>query len=95
MKIGTWLISLLSPAISKIFALLGFSLVSIVGFDVVLNTARDRLLSTVGAVPAGMLDLFLIAGGGKALSMIIAAIAVRLLLWKIQSATKILGVNPG
>ena len=95
MKVGTWLLSLLAPAISKILALLGFSIVTIVGFDVVLNTAKDRLMQSVGAVPAGMLDLFLIAGGGKALSMIIAAIGVRLLLWKIQSATKILGVNPG
>lgn len=95
MKIGTWIVSLLQPLIAKIFALLGFSLVTIVGFDIAINKARDMLTSMVGGLPVDMLNVFLLAGGGKAISMIVAAIMLRLMLWKIQSATRILGVNPG
>lgn len=95
MKIGTWILSLMGPMISKILALLGFSVVTIVGFDIALNKARSALVASVGGLPAEMLSVFLLAGGGKAISMIVAAIMLRLMLWKIQSATKILGVNPG
>lgn len=95
MKIGTWILSLMSPLISKILALLGFSVVTIVGFDVAVGKARAALISSVGGLPVDMLNVVLLAGFGKAISMIVAAIMLRLMLWKIQSATKILGVNPG
>ena len=95
MKIGIWILSLMQPLIAKILALLGFSVVTIVGFDIAINKARDMLVGTVGGLPVDMLNVFLLAGGGKAISMIVAAIMLRLMLWKIQSATKILGVNPG
>ena len=39
--------------------------------------------------------LFLLAGGGKALGIIMGAVTTKVLLWQIGNATKILGVNPG
>ena len=95
MKIGTWILSLMTPLISKILALLGFSVVTIVGFDISVGKARTALIETVGGLPVDMMNVALLAGVGKAISMIVAAIMLRLMLWKIQSATKILGVNPG
>jgi hypothetical protein len=94
MKIGTWLLAMMQPLIARILTVLGLSVVTITGFDVVVDTLKARLVSSVNSLPADLLNIFLLAGGGVGLSMICSAIAVRMLLWQIQSATKILGVNP-
>jgi hypothetical protein len=41
-----------------------------------------------------MLNVFLLAGGGVGLGIIFGAMTTKLILWKIQQGTKILGVNP-
>ena len=94
MKLGTWILSLLQPMIGRILATLGFSVVSIVGMDSILSQIRTQLISGIGGMSADMFNLFLLAGGGQALGMITGAITTRLLLWQVQNATKILGVNP-
>jgi len=93
MKLGTWLLSLLEPAIAKILLALGFSVVSIVGFDTAIGAVKTMLVTNVNALPGDMLQIFLFAGGGKAFGIIFGAVAVKITLWQIQSATKILGVN--
>lgn len=95
MKIGTWLLSLLQPAIAKILLALGFSVVTITGVDTVITKAQNHLLAMMNTVPMDMLQLFKIGGGSTALGFVLAAIGVRLTLWKIRSAVKVLGVNPG
>ena len=94
MKVGTWLLALLQPAIARILVALGFSVVSIVGFESAVGALKNQLISSVNSMPAEMLQLFLYAGGGRCLGIIFGAIATRVLLWQIQNATKILGVNP-
>ena len=94
MKLGTWLLSLLQPAIAKILASLGFSVVSIVGLDGILNQLRQYLVQGIGGLSVDMFNLFLIAGGGESLGIIMGAITTRLLLWQAQNVTRILGVNP-
>lgn len=94
MKIGTWILALLEPMIARILAALGFSVVSIAGFDMAVDGLRNQLISSVNTLPADVLGVFLLAGGGYGLGMILGAVAVRVLLWQIQNATKILGVNP-
>jgi hypothetical protein len=42
-----------------------------------------------------MFNVFLLAGGGQALGIITGALTTKLLLWQVQNAAKILGVNPG
>lgn len=91
MKLGTWLLSLLKPAIGKILASLGFSVVTIVGMEAILSQIRTQLVQGLGGLSADMFNVFLIAGGGQALGIITGALTTRLLLWKIQNATKILG----
>ena len=95
MKLGTWLLSLASPMIAKILLALGFSVVSIVGMESVLNQVKGMLTSSLFAMSPDMINVFLLAGGGKALGIIMGAVATKVLLWQITSATKILGVNPG
>lgn len=94
MKWGTWLLAMMEPLIAKILVTLGFSLVTITGMQVVVNQLKDAVKNSVNALPAELLGVFLFAGGGVSLGMIFGAITTRLLLWQIQSATKMLGVNP-
>lgn len=95
MKLGTWLLSLLSPAIGRILTALGFSVVSITGMDVIFTQMKTSITSSLGGMSGDMLNVFLLAGGGQALGIIVGAISTRLLLWQVQNATKILGINPG
>lgn len=94
MKLGTWILSLLSPAIGRILAALGFSVVTITGMDVLMGQLRAQLMSGLNAIPGDAFNLFLLVGGGQALGIITGALTTRLLLWQVQNATKILGVNP-
>lgn len=94
MKMGTWLLALLQPAIGRILAALGFSVVSIVGMNAILDQLRLQLVSGLGGMSADMFNLFLLAGGGEGLGIIMGALTTKLLLWQVQNATKILGVAP-
>lgn len=94
MKIGTWLLSLVQPILGRILAALGFSVITITGFQIAIDTLKNQLIGSVNQLPADMLNIALLAGVGEGLGMITAAIAVRVLLWQIQQSTKILGVNP-
>lgn len=94
MKIGTWLLSLLQPAIGRILAALGFSVVTITGFQLAIDTLKNQLIGSVNQLPGELLQVALLGGIGEGLGMITAAIAVRVMLWQIQNATRVLGVNP-
>lgn len=94
MKLGTWLLSLASPLLGKILLSLGFSVVTITGMEAILSQVRTQLVGGLAGMSADMFNLFLLAGGGQALGIITGALTTRLLLWQIQNATRILGVNP-
>jgi hypothetical protein len=94
MKIGTWLLAMLTPMLGRILAALGFSVVSILGMEAMLAQLRTSLISGLGGMSADMFNVFLLAGGGQALGIITGALTTRLLLWQVQNATRILGVNP-
>lgn len=93
MKLGTWLLSLAQPLVAKVLLALGFSIITITGFEIVIGQLKDMVIGGVNALPAEILGLFLLAGGGKALGLIFGAIATKMLLWKITQSTKILGVS--
>lgn len=93
MKIGTWLLSLVQPFVAKVLLALGFSVVTITGFEAAVDQVKAQLVGSVNSLPMDMLNVFLLAGGGKGIGIILAAVAVKVMLWQISSATKILGVN--
>ncbi len=95
MKLGTWLLALAEPMIAKILLSLGFSVVTIAGMEAILSQLRTQLSSGINGLPADMLGLFLLAGGGEAFGIVMGAITTKLVLWQIQNSTKILGSNPG
>lgn len=94
MKLGTFLLALVEPMIGRILVTLGLSIVTVTGFQQVVNILQDQLVSSVNALPNNTLQLFLIGGGGIGISMIVAAIAVRVMIWQAMNAKKLLGANP-
>lgn len=93
MPIGTWLLAMMAPLTARILLTLGFSVVTIVGMDAVMTQLKAAVVTNLGAIPSAGLQLALLAGVGEALGIIFGAITTRLLLWKITSATRLLGVN--
>lgn len=81
--------------IGRILVTLGLSIVTVTGFQQVVNILQDQLIARVNALPVTTLQVFLIGGGGVGISMIVSAIAVRVMMWQVMNAKKILGANPG
>jgi hypothetical protein len=92
MKLGTWLAAMMQPLVARILASLGFSVVSIVGVQAALDGLVAQFKSSLMAMPADAIQLFLLAGGGEGLGIVFGAMAVKVMLWQIQSSTRILGV---
>lgn len=87
--------ALVEPMIGRILVTLGLSIVTVAGFQQVVNILQDQLIARVNALPVTTLQVFLIGGGGVGISMIVSAIAVRVMMWQVMNAKKILGANPG
>lgn len=94
MKLGTWLLAMCEPLLAKILLSLGFSVVSIVGMEVVVGTIKDQVIAGMSSMPAVWLNFALYLWLGKALGVIFGAIATKLTLWSIQNATSMLGRAP-
>jgi Protein of unknown function (DUF2523) len=94
MSLTAWLFAILSPAIARIMVALGFSVVTITGLDAAISSIKSSLTANLGGLPTDMLQIFHYAGGGIGLGMILGALATRLMIIKINSSMKILGVTP-
>jgi len=92
MKLGAWLLAMCEPLLAKVLLAIGFQVVTIAGMDVVVGQARAALVANYQGLPADMLSLFYIAGGGLGIGMVLGAIATRLMLWQIVNTVKLLGV---
>lgn len=93
MPFGTWLAAMASPMVAKVLMALGFQVVTITGMAASIAVVKGMFLEHLSSVPQAGLQLALLAGCGEAMGMIFGAIAFRLALWQIQSATRILGVS--
>lgn len=91
MPIAAWLLAMVTPLLGRILVSLGFSVVTITGMTLVITTARDQFLGLANSLPADMLNLFLLAGGGVGFGMLMGAVTTRVVIWQIQNATKFLG----
>lgn len=95
MKLGVWLLSMMQPLLAKILALLGFSIITIVGMESVIGQLKSQIVATMGALPADAFNFALYMGIGKAIGIIFGACTTKLLLWSIQNATSIIGKSNG
>lgn len=94
MKLGTWLLAMVQPLLGRILVALGFEVVTITGLAAIVNELKGQAVSGLSMLSPEMLNLFLLSGGATGLGIILGALATKLLLWQIQSATKILAANP-
>lgn len=95
MNLATFLMALCQPLIGRILVSLGFSVVTITGFNLVIGEIKSAIVASTNAMPSVTLNLFLIGGGGVAMGIIFGAITTRLMLWQISKSTRLLGINPG
>lgn len=93
MPLAPFLIGLVGSLVGRVLASLGMSVVTIVGVEAAIGAAKNMLVSSVVALPADLMNLFLLAGGGIALNLILGAISFRLTLWTIQKSVAVLGVS--
>lgn len=93
MPLGAFLLGMVGSLTARVLLSLGFSVVTITGVTFALDHFRDLLVSNVGGLPADIYDLFMLAGGGVALNILLSAVAFRLSYWSITKSVRILGAG--
>jgi hypothetical protein len=91
MKIGVWLAMMVEPLLARVLLALGFSVVSIVGVEAALTGIKSSFVVSFNSMPAEWVQFALYLWIGKGLGVIFGAMATKLMLWSIQSATSLLG----
>jgi putative Mn2+ efflux pump MntP len=94
MNIGTFILALVQPIIARIFVALGFSLVSFVGMDLLMDGLSQQVQGAWGGLPSNLIGLAGLAGIGEALSIVLGAIATRVMIWQLARSTRIIMSNP-
>lgn len=87
------LLALVQPVLARVLLALGFSVVSFVGMDMVMNQVIAHAQSAWGGLPASILQLAGLAGIGQALGIIMGAVLTRVMIWQLSRSTRILGTN--
>lgn len=86
-----FLLALVQPVIARALIALGFSVVSFVGMDLLM----DKLIASVhgawGGLPHAILQLAGLAGVGQGLGIIFGAVLTRVMIWQLTKSTRILG----
>jgi hypothetical protein len=94
MNISSWLLMMVQPVLAKVLVALGFSVVTITGLQAITSQLKEQAVAGLGLISPETAALFGLAGGPEGLGIILGACATKLLLWQLQSATKIIGANP-
>lgn len=87
------ILALVRPILGRVLIALGFSVVTIVGVDVSMQTAKDWIVTNLQGMPANMAQLASLAGAGTALGMIFGAMTFAVTLWTIRQARSLLGTG--
>lgn len=93
MPLVPFLLGMVGSLVGRVLLALGFSVVTITGFDIAIGQLRNVLTNSANSLPGDVFNLFLMAGGGAAMNMIFGAISFRVTLWSIAKATRVLGVS--
>lgn len=93
MKLGTWLLSLCQPILSRVLIALGFAVVTITGMQAVIEQVKQLVVDEIGGMPADAFSGFIIAGGGEGLALLFGAITTKVLLWQITQSVKLIGIS--
>jgi cell division protein FtsX len=83
------LLTWIGPFVAQVLIALGFSVVTTVGLDLAIDQIRAQLQQSAGSLGSDALALFLIAGGGSAIGIVLGAINLRVALWVGTRASSI------
>lgn len=64
----------LGTLFGKVIAAFGFSIVTYVGLESLISSFKDKISSSVHGVPAGLLQMFYISGGGTVLNIFLGCL---------------------
>lgn len=66
---------LINHVVKYLVMAFGVSIVTYVGFDMMMGSLKEKFISQMGAVPAGAIQIFYIAGGGVVLNIMFGLLA--------------------
>lgn len=90
-------IALLAPwIITKVILALGMAYFLYQGMDVLFESAENAILGYFGQLPADLYNYLLMCGAGEAVTILISALATKILLTGFQAGAKtVLGYKVG
>lgn len=93
MPFAAFLLAMVQPLLGRILAVLGLSLVTFTGMDLMVNQVISYAQTAWAGLPAGMLALAGLAGIGQALGIVMSAILTRVLIWQLSKSVRLLASN--
>lgn len=93
MPVAAWLLSMVGGIVGRVLLSLGFSVVTVAGFEFAIGSLKSAVQGSMGSMPMDALNLIMLSGIGFGLNIIFGAISFRVALWSISRATRILGVG--
>lgn len=89
----TFLLWIVSGVVARVLVSLGFAVLVVKGVDTSIDTVVSMLRTAESSLPSDIHGLFLMAGGGYCLNLIVSAISFRLSYWALTKSVRVLGVN--
>lgn len=93
LPLAPFLLGIVGSAVGRVLTSLGFSVVVIAGVEASIGGLKSLVVNSVNTLPADVLMLFLLSGGGAALNIVLGAVAFRVSLWAITKSVRVLGVS--
>jgi hypothetical protein len=90
-NLSVWLVAMVGPVVAKVLTVLGFSIVTVTGMELVLGQMKDMAVGYFLGIPAAGLQMAQLAGCGQALGLIFGAMTAKVAWMQIENATRILG----
>ena len=89
----TFLLWIVSGIVARVLVSLGFAVLVVKGVDTSIDTVVSMLRTAENSLPSDIHNLFLMAGGGYVLNLVVSAISFRLSYWALTKSVRILGVK--
>lgn len=89
----TFLLWVVSGIVARVLLSLGFAVMVVKGVDTSIDTVVAMLRTAENSLPSDIHNLFLMAGGGYCLNLIVSAISFRLAYWALTKSVRVLGVK--
>ncbi|PKO69003.1 MAG: hypothetical protein CVU22_06295 [Betaproteobacteria bacterium HGW-Betaproteobacteria-16] len=93
MPLAPFILALVGGIVGRVLASLGMGVITIIGVDIAIDQLKDAVTGAAASLPADVLALFLLAGGGIGINMVFGAITFRLTYWTITKSVRLIGIS--